>query len=472
MQRTTIKEKFIFTVFGASGDLAKLKIFPAIYELALQRRLPKEFLIYGFSRKKMSTEEFQFEFKNSILTHCNEVINEKLLNELLEKVYYFQGEYNDEKSFSKFFKTLEKHNFESSTKLLAYYSTPPFTFNDITINLGKHKSDFQIKLILEKPFGENEKSAREMFAIIQERFNEKDVFLLDHYLGKESVQSITSMRYANSIINHLLKGNLIENIQISALETVGIKERGKYFDSVGMLKDMIQSHLLQLLALVTMSMPRTLNAESIHREKYNILSALTFDPKNFLVKGVYESYHDEKDIDKKSKTETFIALKTYIDQSRWADIPIFIRTGKKLNRKHTYISIVFKKLDFQKDIPDLTNNELVIEIQPNPNVYFKIINKRGGTFQEFHQIAPSQSLACFGDDCLAEHSRLILDVLQENKMNFLNFNMVIACWKFIDEVIEEANKQNIKIEKYSDGSSGPNSQNNLLKNDQLKWHEI
>lgn len=471
MKRATVKENFALTIFGASGDLAKIKIFPALFELAWQKRLPENYVIYGYARSAKTDAEFREEFAKSVKDKFGDTVDQKILDEMLKKVFYFTGGYDAPEDYEKFFKELESKCQNNQTKFIFYYSTPPTAFNDITRNLAKHKND-RFSICLEKPFGGDEATAKDMFAILEEYFDENQVYLLDHYLGKESVQSITSMRYANSIINHLLKGELIKYIQITGIEDIGIKERGKYFDEVGIIKDMIQSHLLQLLALVTMSMPNSLNYASVHREKYHILSALKFDPENFLAKGQYESYKNENGIKKDSTTETFAAIKLCIDQTEWAQVPIYIRTGKRVNRKHTYITIVFKKLHFQESIEGLKHNKLIIELQPKANVYFKITNKRGGTYEEFHQMAEGQSLECFGDDCLPEHGRLILDVLKGERMHFLSFNEVLACWKFIDTVLAESKKQNLKLEIYEDGSNGPEGQDKLLQKEGHVWHEI
>ncbi|MBT6068375.1 glucose-6-phosphate dehydrogenase (NADP(+)) [Candidatus Peregrinibacteria bacterium] len=470
MPSKNVKEPFVFILFGASGDLAKLKIFPALYEFALQHRFPEDFWIYGYARSEMTTEEFKKSFENSVREKFGDETNESALEKLLLHIDYFQGQYNAPADYKKLLDTLKKDSPEG-TPLIAYYSVPPTAFNDISINLSPFKEHFDMRLTIEKPFGGDEATARDMFAILEEHFDEDNVYLLDHYLGKESVQSILSMRYTNSIINHLLKGQLIEYIQITSFEPFGIKERGRYFNEVGIIKDMVQSHLLQLLALVTMSMPNHLNAESVHREKYHILSALTFNPEKFLLLGQYDNYTKEKDIPEDSKTETFAALKLCIDQTDWAKVPIYIRTGKMMNRKSTYITIVLKKLSFQESIKGLKSNKLIIELQPEGHVYFKITNKRGGTYHEYHQMSPSESLACFGDDCLPEHGRLLLDVMNGERIHFLSFNEVIACWHFIDKVLKEAENQNIPLKKYSDGSEGPDGEIEFL--DPIrKWHQI
>jgi len=475
MKLSKITEPFIFTVFGASGDLAKLKIFPALYEFALQKRFPENFWIYGYARSEKTQEEFHTVFKESVKAKFGENTNQEVLSELLTRVKYFQGQYNNPNDYEKFLHELkEKTTQTKKPHFIAYYSVPPSVFNDISIQLSPFKDVFETRLVIEKPFGGDEKTAREMFAILEEHFDEEHVYLLDHYLGKESVQSILSMRYANSIINHLLKGQLIKYIQITAFEPFGIKERGRYFDQVGTIKDMVQSHLLQLLALVTMSMPNQLNSKSVHREKYHILSALTFNKDCFLKKGQYESYQSEKDIPEGSQTETFAALRLFIDQAEWDDVPIYLRTGKAVDRKSTYITIVFKKLRFQESIEGLKHNKLIIELQPDGNVYFKITNKRGGTYEEYHQVAPGESLACFGDDCLPEHARLLMDVMNGERIHFLSFNEVIACWNFVDKVLAQTEEQKIALEIYKDGSEGPDGQHELLEESEpgRVWHEI
>jgi glucose-6-phosphate 1-dehydrogenase len=465
MELYHIEKPFNLVIFGASGDLAKQKIFPALYSLMEQKRLPKEFKIIGFARTKKNDKEFQKEFEENVKKSNKEKINTKLLKELIKHISYFQGQYTKLEDFKKFKETLKIKT------TLAYFSVPPIVFKDIIENLGKTKlpSD-DIRLIIEKPFGKDCESATELYHFVSRYFEESEVFLLDHYLGKAGVQSILNLRHSNRLLNLMMKGPEIANIQITGFEKTGVKTRANYFDEVGTIKDMIQSHLFQILALITMSIPITEDEESIHREKYNILSALKFNhSKQNITIGQYKSYQKEKDVPKSSQTETFAALRLFIDRESWFKKPIYLRTGKRLNKKHSYVVIEIKKFAFQpkEEAPNL----LIIELQPNENIRIKLINKNGPSGQ-YQDVTTSESIACSGDFCLPEHALLLLDVFRKKRINFLSFPEIIASWKITDQILKFLKKNKVKLEKYEDGGEGPASQNNITKVDGFKWHEI
>lgn len=467
-----IDKPFILIIFGASGDLAKLKLFPALYSLAEQKRLPKEFHIVGYARTKNSDAEFQKEFKESIRHATKSHINEKLLNELTSHVSYFSGQYNDIKDFKKLRAHLKNITNKKQITTLAYFSVPPTVFKDIIQNLGETKAheNEDLRLIIEKPFGQDTASARDLFHFVARYFEEEKIYLLDHYLGKTAVQSLLHLRHSNRLLNLMMKGPEISNIQITAYEKVGVTSRAGYFDQVGTIKDMVQSHLLQILALITMSIPITENAESLHREKYSILSALKFiESKNNIVLGQYSGYTDEKDIPKDSKTETFAAMRLFIDRESWYNKPIYIRTGKKLHQKHTYVVVELKKFAFQPKNEE--PNRLIFELQPDERITIRLVNKQGQTSQT-QEISTSDSLACSGDDCLPEHSMLLLDVIRKRRLHFLSFEEIIATWKIIDFIASFVQKHSLKPEKYTDHSTGPISQNHLAETDGFKWFDI
>lgn len=468
MQLFRIKNTFILIIFGASGDLAKLKLFPALYSLMEQKRFPENFYIVGFARSEKTRKEFQKEFKESI---SDKKINEKLLNDLADKVYYFQGEYDKIEDFVKLNKYLEELTGKKQLTHLAYFSVPPTTFKDIIQNLGETKSAHQdLRLILEKPFGQDTASARELFHFTARYFDEENVYLLDHYLGKSSVQSLLHLRHSNRLLNLMMKGPEISNIQITASEKVGVAKRTGYFEQVGTIRDMVQSHLLQILSLITMSIPITETSESLHREKYSILSALKFiESSKNIVLGQYKSYTDEKDIPKKSKTETFAAMRLFIDRESWYKTPIYIRTGKKLHEKHTYVVVELKKFAFQPASED--PNRLIFELQPDERINIRLVNKQG-TGTKYQDISTSDSLACTGDDCLPEHGLLLLDVIRQRRLHFLSFPEIIATWQIIDQIVGFIQKKKLKPEVYKDFSEGPKSQTNLTKMDGFKWFEV
>lgn len=466
-----IEKPFILIIFGASGDLAKLKLFPALYSLAEQKRLPKEFYIVGYARSEMDKKEFQKEFKESI-EKSHKKIDKTLLNKLISQVYYFQGKYDKISDFIKFRGFLKEISGNKILKKLAYFSIPPQAFKPVIQNLGKTKlkENEDIRLILEKPFGEDTESARDLFHFAARYFDEEAVYLLDHYLGKSAVQSILHLRHSNRLLNLMIKGPEIANIQITAFEDVGVKDRIGYFEKVGTIKDMIQSHLFQLLSLVTMSIPISENAESLHREKYAILSALKFvESKNNIVLGQYQSYQKVKGVPKNSKTDTFAALRLFIDRESWYKTPIYIRTGKRLNKKHTYVTVEIKKFAFQKKSEE--PNRIVFELQPDEKINIRLVNKRGLS-SKHEEITTSQSIACQGFDCMPEHALLILDVIKKNRLHFLSFQEIIATWKITDQILKFKEKNNLKIEKYKDGSKGPLLQNHLTEIDGFEWFDI
>jgi len=470
MELYRTKQPIVLIIFGASGDLAKLKLFPALYSLAEQKRFGNDFHIIGFARSPKSQTAFKKEFEESI-KKAHKDANPKIINSLTKSLHYFQGNYDDIKDFSKLHAFTNKLGRKKNLTKLAYFSIPPVAFKPIIHNLGKTRDPKEdIRLIIEKPFGQNMKSATGLFHYVARYFDENSVYLLDHYLGKTAVQSILSLRHSNRILNLMMKGGEVANIQITAFEDKGVTNRVGYFDQVGTIRDMVQSHLLQILALITMSIPITENARSLHREKYAILSALSFERKEKnIVLGQYSGYKKEKDVPKNSKTETFTALRLFIDRESWYQKPIYIRTGKKLGKKHTYIVIEIKKFGFQPAVEE--PNRLIIELHPDEKISIRLVNKLA-TNEDQQVIGATESIACTGDDCLPEHALLLLDVMRENRVNFLSFNEIIATWQLTDEIVEFLKANKIKPETYADGSMGPQSQHKLTALDGFEWFDV
>ena len=467
-----IEKPFALIIFGASGDLAKLKLFPALYSMAEQKRLPKKYYIVGYARTKIEKENFQKEFSDSIKNYFKKKLDEKVLKDLTSHVSYVSGQYNKLDDFKKLRHYLNKITQDSEITTLAYFSVPPQIFQDIIENLGetKRSENEDLRLILEKPFGEDANSARELFHFVARYFNEENVYLLDHYLGKTAVQSLLHLRHSNRLINMMMKGPEVSNIQITAFEKIGVTTRAGYFDQVGTIKDMVQSHLMQILALITMSIPITENAASLHREKYSILSALKFvESKKNIVLGQYESYTEEKDIPKNSKVETFAAMRLFIDRESWYKTPIYIRTGKKLHEKHTYVVVELKKFDFQPKEEE--PNRLIFELQPDERINIRLVNKQGQT-SHYQEITTSDSLSCLGDECLPEHSMLLLDVIRKRRLHFLSFEEIIATWQITDTILAFIQRAKLKPEKYQDFSPGPETQDGLTTIDAFKWFDI
>lgn len=466
-----VKDPFIFTIFGASGDLAKIKIFPALYSLMEQKRFPQDFFIVGYARTAKTQEVFRNEFQKAIRDKLGKKINENLLKELTKHVFYFSGQYDKKEDFQKYRDYLDSLTGKKKMTHIAYFSVPPVVFMSIIANLGETKRGTKedLRLVIEKPFGSDTASATELFHTVAKYFDEDCVYLLDHYLGKTSVQSLLHMRHSNRILNLMMKGPTISNIQITASEDIGVGDRAGYFDQVGIIKDMFQSHLLQILSLITMSIPITEHAGSLHREKNSIISALKLpgtSHKN-IVLGQYAGYKKESGVAKNSQTPTFFACRLFIDRESWFQVPIYFRTGKKLDKKHTYVVIEIRKFKFQS--PDEEPNRLIFELQPNEQINIRLVSKSGTGPQG---MMTSQSIACTGDDCLPEHGALLMDVFRQNKLHFLSFPEIIASWTITDSILQAIDHLKIPIQSYGDGTSGPESQSKLTTVDGFEWFDV
>lgn len=472
MKLDKVKKPFNLIIFGASGDLASLKLFPAIYELALQKRFAKKFTIYGFARSEMTDDRFRKLFAKSIKAHTDKkIFSQKVLNDLLKHVFYHRGSYDSKADYEALSDKLIKAHGKKNVCNIAFFAVPPVVTKPIVKNLSVIKKKLGcMELILEKPFGQDRKSAGELFRFITNHFDKKNLYLIDHYLGKAPVRSILPLRYNNAILNLLLKGSAVSNIQISALEKSGVEERVGYFDEVGTIKDMIQSHLLQILALLTMSMPIKQEVHSIRREKGDVLSALRFDPDCGVVLGQYKSYKKQKGVKKSSKTPTFAALKCFIDLTKWYQVPIYIRTGKELTHKHTYIVVEFKKPPYAKNL-DIEANKLIIELYPMEKIQIRLLNDVGKEVPQYSQLITEESLACMGDDCLPPYANLILDALLERNVSFLSIDEILASWHFIDAIHEHIKNKKVKVIEYKEGSEGPKEQHQLTQSDNNKWYD-
>jgi glucose-6-phosphate 1-dehydrogenase len=472
MKENHILKPFVFTLFGASGNLAKIKLFPSFYQLAFFGYLPDEYYIFGYSRTEKTEKEFKKEFADAVRAN-EKVVDEKVLSKLIEHVYYFHGQYDDLARFTEFHDYVHEVSKGGDIEHTSYFSVPPSVYENIITNLvSVHEHDRErVRLIIEKPFGNDEESAEDLYHFVSSHFEEEQIFLLDHYLGKTAVQSILQLRHSNRFLNLMMRGSEIANIQITAFEDYGIGERAGYFDNTGIIRDMVQSHLLQSLALVTMSIPLRQSAESIQRERNSVLSAV-YSPlhEHDIVIGQYSSYHTEKDVPENSSTETFAALRLKIDRDTWHNVPLYLRTGKKLCEKHTFVVVEFKKFEYQSD--DDEPNRFVIELQPEERISLKLLNKIGPE-EIYQEVTTTDSIACSVEDgCLKDHTSLILSAMRGERTYFLSFPEVISTWKITDAIIQTIQDKKIPLEIYEDGSCGPDSQSNVTNRDNFKWYDV
>lgn len=463
MIKNKFSKNFVFTVFGASGDLADLKVFPALYELFESERLEKNFWIIGYARSEISLVDFRAKFRNSILKFAqnnNRKIEDSMVEKILDKVFYFQGQYDEIESFEKYRKYVQELTNNEYAEEIFHFSVPPSAYCEIIKLIHKVSAGIRdrIKLVIEKPFGGSLKSAKTLEAVIKNLFCEEQVYLIDHYLGKHAVRSILSLRENNKVLNMLLSGSEVSNLQVSALEELGVEERLGYYDMVGATKDMFQSHLIQLLSLVMVELPAEINQNSIKSVKDFFVENLKFEKAVF---GQYEDYCQNSKYKCSPQTETYFAGKFLFNNNKWFNVPLYLRTGKAMNRKQTTVVVEFKKYEYQDG--DLPRNKLVIEIAPNPSIKLFLVNENGYESQ-VHDLVTTESLNCGAEDCMSSHATLFMDVLLDRRMFFVSFKQALCSWVLTEKVL--ANK---KIVKYPKGSVGLRASYEMIEKDRFNW---
>ncbi|TSC97672.1 MAG: glucose-6-phosphate 1-dehydrogenase [Candidatus Peregrinibacteria bacterium Greene1014_49] len=473
---------FSLVIFGASGHLARIKIYPALYVLALKKRLPKDYAIFGFARSAMDDKSFRALVESSIRESMLEV-TEWALKDLLEHVHYQQGQYDavkDFKALAKRMETMEK-TWKSPVRL-AYFSIPPTVFHDVLDNICKggihhRKNQDDFRCIIEKPVGSNLESFEKVKAALTTCFGEKEIYLLDHYLGKEAVRNIYYLRYANPILERILKHTLIHHVEVTAMESGGLEGRAGYFDAVGTLRDMVQSHLLQICALLTMRLQEDTSVQAARMHALDQLylpHAVSLD--DIVVQGQYAAgtidgerfpgYRDEEEVSKSSRTSTYTALRLMSRSSRWEGVPFLLRTGKRLSRKETRISIAFQEP--QKIGKGATPNRLDIILQGEAGMRLHLQTKLGGTEPEFRPLIMTDPLVCMGD-CLPEHGLLLLEAIIGKQQWFLSFDEVRTAWRIIDPLQQHLDKKATKLPLYKAGSNGPEEADGWMEKQGVKW---
>ncbi|HRH93082.1 MAG TPA: glucose-6-phosphate dehydrogenase [Candidatus Peribacteria bacterium] len=478
---------FSLILFGASGHLAKIKIFPALYFLALKKRLPEQYSIVGYARTAMSDEVFRKEFADAVRANVPEV-NEKVLSELLTHVAYQAGQYDKVADFETLAAKVEKLEGGDKRVRLAYFSIPPAVFGAVIDNLNKgglHKhrdgaeSDF--RCIVEKPVGHDAPSFEELCKKLYSCFDPNEVYILDHYLGKEAVRNIYYLRYANPVIEALLKNTLITNVQITASESAGLEGRAGYFDAVGTFRDMFQSHLIQIAALVCMRVQS--DGEAIKAARLDAISKFYLPPAahlgDIVMQGQYDAgtlggkavpaYSAEEGVAKGSRTSTFAAMKLASRSSRWEGVPFFFRSGKRLKSKETRISVEFQEsLAMLGKAGGAKRNRLDIILQGEAGMKLHLQTKLGGTEPQFRPLVMEDPLVCMGD-CMVEHSLLLLEAINGNQQWFLDPAEVRACWNLIDPLQQYLDEPTTPLALYASGSAGPAEADAFIQKHGFLW---
>lgn len=476
----------IMVIFGGTGDLTHRKLMPAIYNLLYENNLPEKFCVVSIGRRDKTTESYRKEVYDSISKYSRIQLSDDVWNILKNKIYYQRFDFNDDNGYitlKKFLSELD-NKYNTNGNRIFYLAVAPEYFDLIVTKLDVHgmvsnKTSWQ-RVMIEKPFGRDLNSAKYLNKKITEVFTEKNTYRIDHYLGKEMLQNILVIRFSNVFFEPVWNNKYIDNIQISSSETVGVENRGGYYEKAGALRDMIQNHMFQLLTLTAMEPPVNLDTESIHDEKVKVLKSIQELTPELIIKnavrGQYRDYRKEDRVSPNSTTETFVALKTYIENFRWAGVPFYIRTGKKLPVKSTEIIVQFKPLPgilFFKENGGLTPNLLVIKIQPEEGVFLQFNAKKPGTV---NKIIPVQMDFCqncqIGSNSPEAYERLIYDVIRGDSTLFARWDEVEYSWKYVDKIAEVWRNETPNFPNYEPMTWGPEDAEKLLQRDNFKWWNI
>ena len=473
-------------IFGASGDLTQRKLIPSLFNLFRKRKTPKIFNIIGYGWTPFTEDQFREHLHNSLKKYASYEFTEEEWGLFAPHVHYYQGKYDDQVGFyslATFLETIEN----GRANRLYYMAIPPSVFSAIISNL---ETTQQIKedggwrrVVVEKPFGTDLASARELNNHLHKALNEDQIYRIDHYLGKETVQNILFTRFANTIFEPLWNRNYIDSVQITVSETVDVGHRGGYYDGGGGLRDMFQNHLLQLVTLVAMEPPASFNASALRNEKVKVLSAI--HPINGdkvaynTVRAQYNGYHHEPDVKENSTTPTYAALRLSINNWRWQGVPFYLRSGKNMAEKQTQIIIRFKEPPLamfpMTHGQKMTPNMLVLYLQPNEGVHLRFEAKAPDTVAETRSVDMEFHYEeAFGPTAIPEaYERLLLDALQGDAALFTRADEVEMAWALIDPILRTwETDQTPPLAIYKPGTWGPVEANVLLSKDGRWWmHE-
>ncbi len=486
MSSLALTKPFTFILFGASGNLAKLKIYPDLYVLALKKRLPEQYVIAGYARSPMTDAEFRSLVEQSVRAQIPEV-NKTVLADFLNHVHYVQGQYDSAADFKQLDARLTELEKKAGPSVrVAYLSVPPTIFASVLRNIreggvrkeGASSGPTGFRCIIEKPVGHDLKSFEQITAELQQCFGMDEVLLLDHYLGKDAVRNVYYLRYANPIVERLLKNSLIHHVEVTAAEPMGLEGRAGYYDHTGALRDMFQSHLLMMVSLLTMHIKDS--DDGLPESRLNALRQLYLPPasdlNDLVMQGQYTAgnvrgesvpgYRDEEGVGPQSRTNTFAACKLLSRESRWQGVPFYLRSGKRLGKKETRITIRFQEP--RRVGEGSAPNRLDIILQGEAGMRLHLQTKLGGAEPKFRPLIMEDPLVCVGD-CLPEHGLLILEAVAGRRNWFLSFDEVRAAWRLIDPLQAHLDQSSTPLYAYTAGSNGPEEARGWIAKDGIEW---
>ena len=476
-------------LFGTKGDLARRKLLPSLYQLEKAGLLAEQTRIVGVARNDLSLEDYKTEVNQALEQFISEDIDEAARASFIARLQYCQVDMKDPEQYKGLADIVDLEN----RTMVNYFSTPPSIFGDICTGLNHAGLIIeQTRVVVEKPIGHCLESSKVINDKIAEYFNENQIYRIDHYLGKETVLNLLVLRFANAIFTNNWDHNCIDHVQITVAESVGVEGRWGYYDDAGQMRDMVQNHLLQILSLVAMEPPVDISADSIRDEKLKVLKALrrinSDNVQEKTVRGQYTAgfingqevpgYLKEEGANTESKTETFVGLRVDIDNWRWAGVPFYLRTGKRLPSKGTEIVVHFKSLphnifrDTYKSLPD---NKLIIRLQPDEGVEIHLLNKVPGLGEQMELQQTKLDLSfsdTFKTDRIADaYERLMLEAMLGNQSLFVRRDEVEAAWAWVDGILEAWDRSNELPKPYPAGSWGPVASIAMLARDEREWDE-
>jgi glucose-6-phosphate 1-dehydrogenase len=470
-------------IFGASGDLTQRKLIPSLFNLYRKERMPKQFRIIGYGNTAFSKDQFRAHLEEGMNQFASYKFKPKEWAAFAENLEYLQGRYTDLADFKKL-GTLLKNGEVNSGNRIYYMATPPGVFPNIIDLLGLTGQLTEYngwrRVVIEKPFGTDFDSARSLNEQIHKTLNENQIYRIDHYLGKETVQNILVTRFANTIFEPLWNRNYIDHVEVTVAEQVGVEHRARFYDSVGVLRDMFQNHLLQLVALVAMEPPASFDATALRNEKVKVLSSIRpmkeADVIQNTVRAQYKGYREEEGVDPNSITPTYAALKLQINNWRWQGVPFYLRSGKRLKEKLSQIVIQFKEppnLLFNTNKEHLTPNMLVLYLQPDEGVHLRFEAKVPDTIAELRSVDMEFHYAdSFGKTAIPEaYERLLLDTISGDASLFTRADEVETAWSLIDPILQvwEGTPDQQPLAFYEPRSRGPAEADELLTYEGSKW---
>lgn len=495
MAEKKIKDQAL-VIFGASGDLTYRKLIPAVFDLYVQNSLPDNFAVLGVARSEMSDDAFREKMKGGIIEFASmKKTDEKTINKFCSLLHYVSINTSDSSDYGKLKQRLLELDEKSQVKgnYIFYLSTPPSLYPLVPTYLaeqGLNKDGDKIRrIIIEKPFGTDLKSAIDLNKKLYENYDEDQIYRIDHYLGKETVQNILVTRFANGIYEPLWNRNYIQHIEITAAESIGVENRGKYYDNSGALRDMVQNHLLQLLAVVAMEPPMSIDASAIRNEKLKVFQAIRHYTDSELitnvirgqyteanVKGKYKKgYRTEADVTPDSRTETYVAMKLFIDSWRWSGVPFYIRTGKRLPTRVSEVVIHFKPTPQTLfiDNPEFRNdgNQLILRIQPDEGILLKTGMKIPGTGFNVKNVNMDFHYSDLANSYIPDaYERLILDCMVGDASLYTRADALESTWGFVQPILDFwKNNPDAPLYGYPSGSWGPDCADSLIEGKEQTW---